>query len=494
MLPELPTESVAIILVVAAVTLYLWAFNGRPKGVPPGPWFYLPVIGNLVQIGANPVTSFREMRKKYGDVFSVYMANRLVIVVNGFDNLKEAFVKNGDTFSNRPNLFFTKVITYDKGITGSSGEVWKEQRKFALQTLRNLGMGKNILQSKIQEESTAFIEELTKREGKATDLRNLIGSSVSNIISSIVFGKRFEYKDPMFIKFVKIVEENVLIPPVLHFFPFLRFLPGDMFNIKHMMRGMEAIEHELFESSVREHTVHYDENNTDDFISAYIKEMKHKERLGDTSSSINNDNLCVVIKDLFFAGTETTATALRWLLLYFLHFPEIQNKCFAEIQDNVGCDKTIYMEDKTKLPYLEATIMEILRHADIGPLSVMRTVTSETMLKGYRIPSNALVIPNIDSVLSDSRIWGDPENFRPDRFLDENGHITKPEEYIPFLFGPRNCLGESLARMELFLFLASMLQKFEFVKGEGAVLPTLDGVLGFTHEPEPYLIRATLRI
>ena len=491
MFQELLIGHVGTILALTAVTLYLWFYNGRPKNAPPGPWFYIPVIGNLVQIGSNPVTSFREMRKKYGDVFSVYMANRLVIVINGFDNMKEAFVKNSDLFTDRPSLYFTKVITFGKGLLGSSGHVWKEQRKFTLLTLKNLGMGKDILQLKIQDEASALTEELAKREGKATDLRNLIGSAVCNIIVSIVFGKRFEYNDPKYVNFLEIVDENVLMPPLLHFFPFLRHLPGDMFKIKHMTSGMDTVQRDLVRAAIKEHKENYDEDNTDDFIGAYIKEMKRKQDLGE-STSMDNSNLCAAIQDLFLAGTATTTTTLRWLLLYFLHFPEVQKKCFEEIQRNVGCDRMICLEDKTKLPYVEATLMEVLRHADIGPLSLVRTVPRDTEFKGYTIPTGSLIIPNIDSVLSDLMIWGDPEVFRPERFLDENGRLTKPEEWIPFLFGPRNCLGESLARMELFLFLSSMLQKFEFVTSEEG-FPTLESKLGFTQEPQPYTIRAVLR-
>ena len=147
----------------------------------------------------------------------------------------------------------------------------------------------------------------------------------------------------------------------------------------------------------------------------------------------------------------------------------------------MGCDRAICLEDKMKLTYVEATIMDILRHVDVEPLSLMRIVPRDIEFKGYTIPNDTLIIPNIDSVLSDLKIWGDPKVFRPERFLDENGRLIKPEEWIPFLFGPRNCLGESLARMELFLFLSSMLQKFEFVTSEKC-FPTLEGQLGFSQK------------
>ncbi|XP_041355987.1 cytochrome P450 2B4-like [Gigantopelta aegis] len=493
MLQEIIKKNLTTILAVAAATLFLRLLTHRRRGIPPGPWLTLPIIGNLLQVSRDPIRSFRKMRKKYGDVFSVYFANRLVIAVNGFEMMREAFVRNGEFFSDRPNVFIIDLITNHKGIIGSSGEVWKEQRKLTLMTLRHLGMGKNLLEGSIQTEATALVEELAKTKGQPIDVNELISTSVSNILSSIVFGKRYEFDDPNFIKFLKVVEKTLGTSPVLTFFPYLRFLPGDLFGFKRMKHDVDMVLTELVDVSIDQHLADYDENNINDFISAYLKEMKLKQSQGETKTSVDRSNLRMTIWNLFIAGTETTATTIRWLLLYFLHFPEVQERCFAEIRDHVGCDREICIKDKTELPYLEATILETLRFADIAPISGMHCVSQETMLNGYRIPTDAIILPVLDSVLSDPQVWGDPENFRPDRFLDENAHLTKPEEHIPFLFGPRNCVGESLARMELFLFVATMVQKFEFLRLKGKALPELESVAGFRQFPNDYMLRAVLR-
>ncbi|XP_041357924.1 cytochrome P450 2U1-like [Gigantopelta aegis] len=481
------------ILVLAVLTLCLWRFSQRPRGVPPGPWPVLPIIGNFIQVSSDPVSSFRKMRKKYGDIFSVYFADRLVIVINGLDNLKEAFVKNGDVFSDRPILFILDLVTRRKGILGTSGHVWKEQRQLAMLTLKYLGMGKNVLEGRIKEEVTALVDEMRKANGEAVDFRHLINTSVSNVISAIVFGRRFDFEDPKFVKIVEILDNTAASPLVLGFFPFLHLLPGDLFGFKRLKRDIDIVLTDLVDVSIEDHMQHYDEDNVDDFISVYIKEVKLKERLGETDTSIDIANLRMVIWNLFLTGTESTATAILWLLLYFMHFPEVQNKCFAEIVETIGSDRSICLKDKTDLPYLEATLMEILRYADIVPFSAMRGVSKETVFGGYRFPKDVIVLPIIDSVLSDPQIWGDPENFRPDRFLDENGRLVKSEEHIPFFFGPRSCLGESLARMELFLFVAALIQKFEFVAVEGRALPTLKSELGFTQSPKQFEVRAVLR-
>ncbi|XP_041346850.1 cytochrome P450 2J4-like [Gigantopelta aegis] len=493
MFEGISTLNVTTGLVFTVVCLFVWTCTRRPRGIPPGPLITIPILGHLLQIGANPIKSFQKMRKQYGDVFSVYIGNRLVVVINGLENLKEAFVIKGDVFTARPNTYVQDIVAGNKGIFFSNGSIWKEQRKFAVATLRHLGMGRNILEANIQEEATVFLEELATTRGQVTDIAHLVHNAVSNIICTLVFGKRFQYNDPKFVKLLKVVAEDISVSPLADFMPLLRFVPGDLLKINRTIKNAEMVEREFIIPAIDEHLEHYDDDNIHDFISAYIKEMKIMESLGETNTSMDRENLRIAITDLFLAGSETTGSAIRWFLLCILHFPEIQDKCFTDINRIVGCSRPVSLKDKVNLPFVEATIMETLRFGDIAPLGATHGVLEDTTLKGYRIPNGAIIMPNIDSVLSDPIIWGDPENFRPDRFLDEHGKITKSEEFIPYFIGRRNCMGESLARMELFLFISNMIQKFQFVKADDEPLPSLEGEFGLTHCPKPFKMRAILR-
>ncbi|XP_041376981.1 cytochrome P450 2J4-like [Gigantopelta aegis] len=493
MFEGISTLNVTTGLVCTMVCLFFWTCTRRPRGIPPGPLFTLPILGNLLQVGRNPITSFQKMRKQYGDVFSVYFGNRLVVVINGFENLKEAFVIKGDVFTTRPKTYVQEIVAGNKGVFFSNGAVWKEQRKFAVATLRHLGMGRNILEANIQEEATVFLEELATTRGQVTDITHLVHNAVSNIICTLVFGKRFQYNDPKFEKLLKVMAEDVSVSPLADCMPLLRFVPGDLLKINRTIKNAKMVEGEFMNPAIDEHLEHYDEDNIYDFISAYIKEMKLKESLGETNTSMDRENLRITITDLFLAGSESTGNAIRWFLLCLLHFPEIQEKCFADINRIVGRSRLVGLKDKVNLPFVEATIMETLRFGDITPMGGPHGVLEDTTLKGYRIPNGSIIVANIDSVLSDPNIWGDPEMFRPDRFLDQYGKVTKPEEFIPFFIGRRNCLGEALTRMELFLFISNMIQKFLFVKADDEPLPSLEGEFGLDHSPKPFKIRAILR-
>ncbi|KAK6169270.1 hypothetical protein SNE40_020361 [Patella caerulea] len=484
-------------VLMVGVCIGIWLLMRKPRGIPPGPRFTLPFVGDWLFLGGGGDirVATRQLRKKYGDIFSVYFGPELFIFINGYDLIKEALVKRADEFTNRPPMVINDLLSERKGIAFSSGKLWKEQRKFALETLREFGFGKTVLEVKILEEIGYFVEVIGQYNGKAFNMRRLTQSSVSNVISSIVYGQRFDYGDPVFKDFVERMDEDFAVAgssSLLNFLPVLRFLPGDLFKFKRTIRNNEEIDRNLIEPSVNDHLKNYDEDNTNDFISSYIKEMKRIEKTGE-ESTIDKDNLIKSIGDLFVAGTETTSTTILWTILYLLHNPNIQAICYKEIQDVVGSGRLPSMKDRPSMPYTQAVLHEVLRIANIVIVGLPHTVDEDVIFHGYVIPKDTVVFPNIDSVLADDRVWGDAGVFRPERFLDGNGQLIKREEFIPFSLGRRACLGESLAKMELFLFVTTLLQRFEFKPVDPDNLPTLKGVLGLTHSPTPYEVRALPR-
>lgn len=145
-------------------------------------------------------------------------------------------------------------------------------------------------------------------------------------------------------------------------------------------------------------------------------------------------NLNTVIGDLFAAGTESTATVIRWALIYFLHYPDVQEKCFQEILSVVGAERTPSIRDRPELTYTEATIMEVMRRSNISPF-VQHGLADDVVFQGYTFPKDAIIFVNYGSVLHDPDTWEDPLEFRPERFIDPDGKLTRPEEFIVFGIG-----------------------------------------------------------
>ncbi|XP_076462578.1 cytochrome P450 2B4-like [Babylonia areolata] len=517
-------------VVVGLSLLWLWLHltnHPRPATtrLPPGPGFALPVLGHLHLLGKDPRAKLHQWRERYGDVFSVLLGSRQVVILCGFPAIWEAFVKHADVFSHRPQMPITDRICKGRGIILSHGPTWKEQRKVSLEILRKLGMGKNLLAGKVQEEVSHYIRAIEDHQGQPADLHRLTTVSVSNNICSIVFGRRFRYDDPIFIRYIENVEDNIErlgSAAVIHFIPFLEYLPGDLFGIRQIMANVKAIEETFFQPLIDEHVRpstmtgggddddsgnDKDELNGDsdgdddehqqgparDFIYGYLQQMRRKEKQG-VFTSLCEPELLTTVGDLFIAGTETTSVTLRWTLLYFLHHQHVQDRCFQEVREVIGLHRPPTIRDRPRMVYLEATLNEVLRVSSIAPFAVGHSTPCDVSFRGYVIPRGAVIMPFLDTALHDPEVWGgDPYSFRPERFIDADGKLVRPEEFIPFGVGRRMCLGEALARVELFLYLSTLVQHFRFLPPEPEALPSLVGHLGGTHVPEPYKIRAVRR-
>ncbi|CAG5125151.1 unnamed protein product [Candidula unifasciata] len=486
---ELTTLLVAVVVFVVA---YAW-FQRPDPHLPPSPRRPLPIFGHLFYMSSDPRTQFKGWRKQCGDIYSLYMGKTLVVVLNGYDLIKEALVKKADVFSDRPPFFLDKTIGLeDHGVIFSSGALWKEQRSVSLSILRAFGMGKNLLADKIQEEVGCYTNYLASLKGKPTDIRVMTNISTSNVICSILIGHRFEYTDTEFQDLIKKLgalvcdQQNVSL---VHFFMWLRHLPGDFFKAKKMSVNMNAIMDALSKFLVEKKRHIEDANDVCNLIDAYIIERNKKLKAG-ISTTLNDRNLLKIMIDLFGAGTETTSTTIYWCVLYMLHYPDVQNKVHQEIKSQIGTDRAPTIQDKSKLTYLNAVIMETQRLASIVPLSLTHLCSEEAALGKYVLPKGTYIMPNLDSVLHDKTIWGeDAMSFRAERFIDNNGKLEIPEQFIPFSIGRRMCLGEALAKMELFLFLSAMFQKFQFLPPSPSSVPELSYVSGIVITPKHYEVR-----
>ncbi|KTF78369.1 hypothetical protein cypCar_00043767 [Cyprinus carpio] len=240
----------------------------------------------------------------------------------------------------------------------------------------------------------------------------------------------------------------------------------------------------FIKEAVKTHRETLDPDSPRDFIDAYLLEIEKQKSNED--STFHEDNMVMSVSDLFLAGTDTTSTTIRWGLIFLTQNPDVQERCHKEIVGVLGYDRLPSMEDRDKLPYTYATVHEIQRYGNIVPFGVFHETTQTTKLRGYDIPKGTTVFTNLTAILSDKDHWKYPDTFNPENFLDDNGNFFKPESFLPFSLGPRVCLGETLAKTELFLFVTSLLQRIRFSWPPGVKWPDMNGIVSVVRSPEPF--------
>ncbi|KAM6154364.1 cytochrome P450 2B4-like [Erethizon dorsatum] len=454
----------SMLLFLALLTgLLLLLFRGQPKAhghLPPGPR-PLPFLGNLLQMGRKGLLkSFLQLREKYGDVFTVYLGPRPVVMLCGSDTIREALVDQAEAFSGRGTIAAVESVFQGYGVVFANGERWKALRRFSLATMRNFGMGKRSVEERIQEEAQCLVEELQKFQGGLVDPIFFFQSATANIICSIVFGKRFDYKDHQFQRLLDLMYKSFsLISSVssqmLELFPsILKHFSGTHRKIYNNLQEMNT----FIGHSVEKHRETLDPSTPRDFIDTFLLQMDKGK--SDQHTEFHHNNLILTSLSLFFAGTETTSTTLRYGFLFLLKYPHVTERVQKEIEQVIGPHRRPALDDRTKMPYTEAVICEIQRFSDLLPIGVPHVVTKDTHFRGFILPKNTEIYTVLSTALHDPRHFETPDTFNPDHFLDAKGALKKSEAFIPFSIGKRICLGEGIARAELFLFFTTVLQNF----------------------------------
>ncbi|KAL7846724.1 hypothetical protein SRHO_G00217040 [Serrasalmus rhombeus] len=262
-------------------------------------------------------------------------------------------------------------------------------------------------------------------------------------------------------------------------FPFLRHLP---LPFRKVFENYKALKNHT-RGIVAEHKKTRIPGEPRDVIDCYLDEM---EKRGSEGTSLDEDRLVMFLLDLHFAGTDTTSNTILTALLYLATYRDVQVLCQQEIDSVLQAKEHVTYEDRLQMPFVQATIHELQRLANIAPLGVFHATTRNTQLMGYDIPEGTLVITNLTSILYEQGQWAQPNDFYPSHFLNEQGEFVKPEAFLAFSAGPRVCLGEALARMELFLILVTLLWRFHFVWPNDCGVPDLRPVFGGIQAPKPY--------
>ncbi|XP_046391136.1 methyl farnesoate epoxidase-like [Ischnura elegans] len=508
----------AIIFCLVAAFLGLAHSTKRPPHYPPGPTC-LPLIGcslhvvRLVRRLGFVHNAWEHLAREYGPFVGLKMGPINVVLVSGAQ--AAASVLADRRFDARPDNFFFRMRTFGDrlGLVFSDGELWQVHRRFCLRHLRDVnGLGSRRMEGLLQREAATvvgFLRDRAEREEGGAALvsfNSFFDLPTLNVVWSMVAGGTIplarEEKaltkeeggkhDPLYL--LELVRRSFGLQDIsggiLGYMPWLRHVVPSLVGYDQLRSTVDKM-HEFLRATVAEHRENLNADGCpEDLIEAYLMEMN----TANPHSSFTDEQLLSVCMDLFMAGVETTANTLSFGVLLLLKHPEVRKKAVDQLDRVVGKGRIPSLGDRANCPYVEAVIMEVLRRSNVVPVDIPHRAVCDVVINGYQIPKDTAVLISLRSVHMDKEHWGDPENFRPERFIDESGNVKNDTaNLLAFGGGRRRCMAESLARATLFIFLSSMLLNFDLQPTEDPLPSCLAARDGVTLSPLPFRGRVVLR-
>ncbi|KAF8402138.1 hypothetical protein HHK36_013090 [Tetracentron sinense] len=494
--------------VAALIFLYYYlsrvrTISDKSKGSrapePPGAW---PFIGHLHQLrsGDTVARTLGSLADKYGPAFTLRFGMHQGLVVSSWEIIKECFTTNDRAFASRPSSTQGKYLGYDHAQFGFApyGPYWRQMRKIStLELLSNRRLEKLKL-VRTTEVDTCFKElySLCAKSNKASSssikvlMNEWFEHLTVNVIIMMIAGKRYfgnldagnEWEAGQFRRAMKKFMHLSGAFVVSDVIPHLGWidLQGNVSSMKRTAEELDSFMTSWLEEHIRNPKRDFSESEGEpDFIDTMLSILSE-------DTLLSNHNRDTIIKatalNLIIAGSDSTSLTLTWALSLILNNCDVLKRAQEELDVHVGKDRFVEESDIKNLVYLQAIVKETLRLYPPGPLSVPREAIEDCHVGGYHVPKGTRLFVNLWKLHRDPRVWSDPCEFQPERFLTSHAHVDSRGqhfEYIPFSSGRRCCPGITLGLQVLHLTLARLLHEFNPMTPSHTPVDMTEG-LGFT--------------
>ncbi|XP_045785006.1 probable cytochrome P450 305a1 [Maniola jurtina] len=478
-----------VFISIVLIFVYIFSTVIKPKKYPPGPRWYpffgcFGLINSRMKQHGSQWKVLSEMAKEFSTkVLGLKLGNQLVVVVYGEKNIRQ--VTTEKEFDARPDSFFLKLRTFGKrvGITFVDGPLWREHRPFTMKHLRKQGFGKPPMEQDIQAQLNNILDVLGKSNGSSISIRTPMSIALVNIIWKYVAGEHIEEnKLRQFLQFSSARSKAfTLAGGYLDQWPWLRFIFPNWtgYNI---IKNMNKEILDIIEDAIWRHHSTVEGN---DYIYSFLKEIY------DNKDTYTEDQLKGVCLDILIAASNTGSSALDFAFICLLRHPNVQNKVYEEISRVLG-DDTPSWSDNGRLIYTSAFLSEVHRLCTVAPFLGGRRALTDIEMEGYLIPKGTTILVSLGDLHQDETLWDEPNTFKPERFIDENGALKTPANLYPFGLGRRRCPGEPLGRCFIFIMLVGIVQKYR-LQCNGPP-PSAESVIGLLAEPIQFTAQFVKRL
>ncbi len=463
----------ALVLVVLGYMFYrryryerLFAHIPGPSGVP--------ILKNALQLDFSKLPwTLTEWGKTYGPVYKVGLMGTYAVVIDGYDAIHEGITKSGRITAGRPSNVRLKEHFKDTGFFQPyPDDKWKLTRRLVHQFMKQFDGGLLGLEDAIarqSEEMYARFESAATRN-EELDPFQIVHDMALKTILLIIAGELVSNDDPVFLASTQyealiwgILCYTGLDAMLLETFPWLIHAPLRICrNLKKVSVYQKEMAVELKRRAMSR-----------DAHATLLGCLSLATKGDGTSVKLNEDDVLLTTTGTVTAGRGTTGVTFTYLLNILAHHQNVQERIAEEtLEVSPQPEESIRLKHRDDMPYIRATLLEQLRYHTPVPVPGPKSTIRDIVICGITVPEGTQLMVNYWGLHNDKEFWGDPENFRPERFLDGTGNLLPADHpkrlhVMPFSTGIRSCPGEQFAMSRLFLWLANICKKFQIIPGEG---------------------------
>ncbi|XP_023537031.1 cytochrome P450 CYP73A100-like [Cucurbita pepo subsp. pepo] len=469
--------SLNILLITLSIAfVFAIILFSNSSNTPPGP-LPIPIFGNWLQVG-NDLNHrvLASLAQKYGSVFRLKLGYKNLVVVSDVELARQVLHAQGAEFGSRPrNVVFDVFTSNGQDMVFTIyGEHWRKMRRIMTQPL----FTNNVVHTYSgtwEEEMDLVVRDLknnSKVRFEGLVIRKPLQLMMYNIMYRMMFDSKFESQDdPLYIEVTRLNSERMRLAQSSEynygdFIPFLKpFLRGYLNKCKELRNERLAFFNVNYVEKRRKiMEANGDEHKTscaiDHIINAQLK------------GEISEENVLYIIENINVAAIQTTLRSMEWLIVELVNHPTVQQKIRDELS-TVLKEMKVTPSNLHELPYLQAVVKETLRLRIPVPLLVPHMNLKEAKLGGYTIPKESKVMVNAWWLGNNPAWWKNPEEFRPERFLQEESSTEVTVggnvdfRLVPFGVGRRSCPGIVVAMPILGMFIAKLVTNFEMKPPNG---------------------------